>query len=162
MKKKSLFITLALSALLTISACSLFNDDDIKVSNKYNPPTNSSLDPNAVVAGGVVARDIEGVDNTYCFKSISYATDGKIANNYKEGATYHTEYNVNHNEDYEGSTSRNNYDLYVPKNLDKNAKHTAVLFIHGGAWVMGFKTDVNPYVHEFANKGYITATIKYS
>lgn len=27
---------------------------------------------------------------------------------------------------------------------------------------MGVKTDVNPYIHDFASKGYITATIKYT
>ena len=110
-KSKTLLLTIGLSALLCLSGCSLFNDDDIAVSNKYNPPAyNSSLDPNAVVTQGVVAQDVEGVDNTYCFKSVCYASDDKIANTYKVGGVNHTEYNVNNNEDYYGSKSRNNYD----------------------------------------------------
>ena len=163
MKRKSIFLTLCLSGLLTLSACALFNDDDIKYSNKFTPPSNtSSLDPDAVVAGGVVASENAKTPNAYCFKSICYAENEKITNTYKEGGVNHKEYNVNNNEDFFGSKSRNNYDLYVPKSLAKNQKHTVALFIHGGAWVTGLKGDVNEYVHEFANKGYITATIKYS
>ena len=165
MKKNRLFVvTLILGGLLCLSSCaSLFNDDDMEIHNSYNSITfGSEEDPDAVKAGGVVGKEIEEVPNALCFKSISYATDGSILNTYKVGGVNHTEYNVNNGEDYSSTKSKNNYDLYVPNSLNRDEKHTVILFIHGGAWVSGFKTQVNQYVFEFANRGYITATIKYS
>lgn len=166
-RKRLLLIPLFLSTLFSLSACQyvtgLFNDDDLSYSNHYNPYVSTPADdPNAVIAGGVKAQENEATPNAYCFKSISYASDNKVKNTYKVGGVNYREFNVNGGEDYEGSKSKNNFDLYVPKELDKTKKQTAILFIHGGAWIMGFKTDVNEYVHEFANRGYITATIKYT
>ena len=169
-KSKLLFPALALLTMISLTGCNamqyvsvLLNDDDMVVENHFNPPQEKSeLDPDAVVAGGVVAKEIAQVPNAYCFKNIAYATEDSIANTYKVGGVNHTEYNVNNNEDYSATKASNNFDLYVPKTTPKNAKHTVILFIHGGAWVSGFKTDVNSYLYEFANKGYITATIKYS
>ena len=168
-KKKILFFTFLFSGLLTLSACAqiktLFNDDDLSIYNSFNsivsiPQSEDKTD--GVYAQGVLAKEIEEVPDAYCFKNIGYAQDESIPNTYKEGGVNHTEYNVNNGEDYSANKSGNNYDLYVPKSLDKNAKHTVVLFIHGGAWISGFKTDVNSYVYEFANRGYISATIKYT
>ena len=167
-KKKILLIPLMLSGLMCLTGCSefindLFNDDALSYSNVYNPPDSTpKIDPDAVIAGGVVAKDTAETPNAYCFKNICYAKEDKIPNTYKVGGVNHTEYNVNNGEDYEGNKSSTNYDLYVPKDLNKSDKHVVILFIHGGAWISGFKTDVNSYVHEFANRGYITATIKYT
>lgn len=163
-KKKLLFMTLLASSFLALTSCSLFNDDDIKIHNSYNPPANTSseFDPDGVYANGVKGKRIEEVQNAYCFKNVGYDTNGKIANTYKSGAVNENEFNVNQGEDYSADKNSNNYDLYIPDSVSKNDKHLLLLFIHGGAWVSGFKTDVNPYVYEFANKGYITATIKYT
>ncbi len=172
-KKKLLLIPLILSGLMCLTACDdvtsffseLFDENAFSYSNVYKIPESTSeeiVDPNAVIAGGVVAKDVEETPNVYCFKNISYATDDSIANTYKIGGVNQNEFDVNANEDYFGSKSNNNFDLYVPKNLAKDQKHAVILFIHGGAWISGFKTDVNSYVHAFANKGYITATIKYT
>ena len=153
-----------MAGLLVLSGCSLFDDSDLVFKNVYNPVEDlePEEDPNAVKAGGVTGKEVSSVSNALCFKNISYATDDAIANTYKNGGENHVEYNVNGGEDFFGSKSRNNYDLYVPNNAPKNDKHVVILFVHGGAWVSGLKTDVNPYVHEFANRGYITATIKYT
>lgn len=166
-KSKLLLIPAIAAALLSLTACEyvtkMFNDDDLAYSNHYNPPVSTPKeDPNAVKAGGVAAKDKEGLPDIYCFSSIGYAVDETIVNTYKNGGVNHKEYNVNGGEDYYGNKSKNNFDLYVPKNLNKDEKQTVVLFIHGGAWISGFKTDVNEYVHEFARRGYITATIKYT
>ena len=168
-KKKLILIPLMLSGLMCLTGCAdflkdIFTEDNLSYSNKYNPPESTpQIDPNAVIAQGVQAIDNESTPNAYCFKSIGYTEEGGIIpNTYKVGGANHVEYNVNGGEDYHGSTSGNNYDLYVPKDLEKDQKHVVILFIHGGAWISGFKTDVNEYVHEFANRGYITATIKYS
>ena len=159
MKKNKLLLPLLLvGSLIGLTGCSLFDDADIAIHNEYNPmPETPPEDPDAVVAGGVKASTNEKTPNALCFKNICYAKDDKINNSYKA-----TEFNVNNDEDYYGNRSSNNYDLYVPNGLDTNAKQTVLLFIHGGAWVSGFKTDVNSYVQDFANRGYITATIKYT
>lgn len=164
MKKiKTLLLTLLAVGTLGLTSCSLFDDSDIAVHNVFNPSTPvEEEDPNAVYAQGVKGKEVTDVPNALCFKSIGYATDDKVLNTYKTGGANHTEYNVNSGQDYDASKSKNNYDLYVPNAAPKNNKHVVILFIHGGAWVSGFKTDVNPYVFEFAKKGYITATLKYT
>ena len=160
-KVKLLLTTLIASLALGLTGCTLFNDDDMSYSNSFNSIVTSQSDPNAIVAGGVTAKENTEL-NSYVFKNIGYAVDNTIVNTYKDGGANHTEYHVNHDEDYSATKSSNNYDLYVPKTAPKNDKHVVILFIHGGAWISGWKTDVNAYVHEFAKRGYITATIKYT
>ena len=166
MKKRKLLLGILTCSLLCLSGCSLFNDDDMAYKNVYNPatvvPEEEPEDPDAIKVLGVTAKEDEDVPNTLCFKSVPYAEDGHIINTYKSGGTNHVEYNVNGGEDYEATKRSNNFDLYVPESALEKDKNLVILFIHGGAWVAGFKTDVNEYVHEFANKGYITATIKYT
>ena len=163
-KIKLLTLSLLISGLLGLSSCqSLFNDDDMAIHNSYNSLTfEPEEDPDAVKAGGVTAKVIDKVPEALCFKSIWYGKDDAIENTYKVGGVNHTEYNVNNNEDYYSNKAKNNYDLYVPNAAPRDGKNIVILFIHGGAWVSGFKSDVNQYVYEFANRGYITATIKYS
>ena len=160
-KSRILFASLLGLFSLSLMSCSLFNDDDIRVKNefkKYEP----AIVETGVKAGDVYSKDVADVPNTYCFKNISYATNESVLNTYKTGGVNENEFNVNNNVDYYGNRSKNNYDLYVPKNIDKSKNNTIILFIHGGAWVSGFKTDVNEYVYEFAKRGYVSATIKYS
>ena len=160
---KKLVLPLVIASVFSLSSCTIFNDDDIEIHNSFNPKISEpSSNPDAIVAGGVEGKPVDEVSNALCFKNICYATNESIANTYKTGGVNENEYNINNGEDYPGTTRNNNYDLYVPNSLNKNDKHVVILFIHGGAWVSGFKTDVNEYVHEFANRGYITATIKYS
>ena len=167
-KKSSLLLAVIAAALIGLSSCkALFSDDDLSIYNSFNSIVSipESEEPTTGVrAGGVYAREIEETPNAYCFKKIPYFNNGsdKIINTYKEGGVNHTEYNINGGEDFPAERNKNNFDLYVPKDLNKNEKQTVVLFIHGGAWIAGFKTDVNPYVFEFANRGYISATIQYT
>ena len=161
--KKRVLIPLFIAGLLAVTGCSLFNDDDMKLQNSYSPTIfTSEIDPDALVAGGVVSVVAPGAPTSYCFKDIPYGVNEKVSNTYKPGGVNEIEYPVNGGEDYPSNTANNNYDLYVPKDLDKKANNKVILFIHGGSWVSGFKTDVNEYVYEFANRGYITATIKYT
>ena len=162
-KFKKFILPLVITGLISLSSCTLFDDKDIEIHNSYNPKISEpSSNPDAVVVNGVEGKTVAEVSDALCFKNICYATDEKVANTYKTGGANENAFNVNGGEDYPGSTRDNNYDLYVPNGLNKNEKHVVILFIHGGAWVSGFKTDVNEYVHEFANRGYITATIKYT
>ncbi|MEW6236491.1 MAG: alpha/beta hydrolase [Candidatus Omnitrophota bacterium] len=50
-------------------------------------------------------------------------------------------------------------DLYVPKNLTKPVP--VIVFIHGGAWKSGKRSDMKFYTVDYAAKGYVTATISY-
>ena len=162
-KNKLLTYLVLLGALVGLSSCSLFTDEDMSFENTYNPVTTAiEDDPDAVYACGVKAKTIEEVPDTLVFKSIGYAKDGVIENTYKTDGKNHNIYSINNNQDYSATKTSNNYDLYVPDSASRDNKHVVILFIHGGAWVTGLKTDVNPYIYEFAKLGYITATIKYT
>lgn len=165
-KTRLLLVTLLACGAISLSSCAkLFNDDDISYSNSYNQMSsyNSSAHSAEIMAGGVEGKRVEAVNQAYCFKNIKYGNeDGKIINTYKTGGVNHKEFNVNMGADYDSAKYGNNYDLYVPDVTPRNDKHVVILFIHGGAWISGFKTDVNDYVHEFANRGYITATVNYT
>jgi len=50
-------------------------------------------------------------------------------------------------------------DLYLPKNSKKATP--AIIFIHGGAWKSGKRSDMKFYCVKFAEKGYVTATATY-
>lgn len=163
MKKNRILCSALLAlSLLSLTSCSLFEDSDIEVKNSYTPYVEKKEDSSVIKAGGVNATSVKDLANVNCFKNISYATDGVILNTYKTDGENYNGYTVNDNNDYSANRSSNNYDLYVPSNIDKKKENNVILFIHGGAWVSGFKTDVNQYVHEFAKRGYVSATIKYS
>ncbi len=51
------------------------------------------------------------------------------------------------------------FDIYRPKNLVKPAP--LLLFIHGGGWKGGKRSDYLVYLVDFAKRGYITATVSY-
>ncbi len=164
MKKNRLFSILLLSGVLSLSSCTLLNDDDLKYENEYHPsdgaPEEEPDDPSAPHVGDVCGRVIDEVADAYCFKNIDYSTDGMIVNSYKEGGIGGI--TINNGEDYDPLLTGYRYDLYVPNSAPRLTDHKVILFIHGGAWVTGLKTDVNNYVYDFANRGYVTATIKYS
>jgi len=50
-------------------------------------------------------------------------------------------------------------DLYIPQNIQKPAP--LLVFIHGGGWKGGKRSDYLVYLVAFAKKGYITATVSY-
>lgn len=50
-------------------------------------------------------------------------------------------------------------DIYHSKNISESAP--LLLFIHGGAWKKGDKHDYLRYLVDFAQKGYVTATVQY-
>ncbi|MEJ2701378.1 MAG: alpha/beta hydrolase [Sedimentisphaerales bacterium] len=50
-------------------------------------------------------------------------------------------------------------DLYLPKGRTKPTP--AIIFIHGGAWKSGKRSDMKFYCVKFAEKGYVTATVTY-
>tara|TARA_R110000868_G_scaffold78284_3_gene223596 strand:- start:53084 stop:54028 length:945 start_codon:yes stop_codon:yes gene_type:complete len=50
-------------------------------------------------------------------------------------------------------------DIYHLKDLNRDAP--LIVFIHGGAWEKGKKSNVLHYLVNYAKKGYVTATIQY-
>ena len=165
MKKNRLIILSALS-VLALTSCSLFNDNDVdmKVENHFNSPEQASAPatPKETV-NGVGSQDVKlGDTDALLFKNVEYSNteDGKIKNSYTTANGFL--FNTNNGEDYEVSSTDNNFDMYIPENLDRTQNHNVVLFIHGGAWVSGAKTHVNPYIKEFTKRGYIAATIEYT
>ena len=61
-----------------------------------------------------------------------------------------------------GPKKRNSFDLYIPADLDTNKTHAVMLFIHGGAWIVGKRTDMDYACKRYAKEGYITATMSYT
>lgn len=49
-------------------------------------------------------------------------------------------------------------DLYLPKTRDKT---TAIMFIHGGGFRAGSKEEMTSYAEQYANMGFVTASINY-
>ena len=50
-------------------------------------------------------------------------------------------------------------DIYKRKDLAEDAP--VIVFIHGGSWTKGKRSDYLPYLLDYAKKGYVTATITY-
>jgi acetyl esterase/lipase len=50
-------------------------------------------------------------------------------------------------------------DMYKPRNLSEPAP--LLVFVHGGSWKGGKRSDYLIYLVDFAQKGYITATVSY-
>ena len=162
MKKKALF-ALLIGALLPLSSCTLFNDDDLAFKNEYKVAEEAEDTSDKTVVNGVIGVETPKVEDCLVFKDVYYGNnENKIVNTYKVGGDNANQFHVNGDQDYESDPDDNNYDLYVPNSVNKNEKHLVMLFIHGGAWVSGLKTQMNEYCFEFAKKGYITATVKYT
>ena len=54
------------------------------------------------------------------------------------------------------------YDLYIPKDLKKDAPVRLMLFIHGGAWKGGNRHEQDYACRSYAKNGCVTATVEYS
>ncbi len=65
-----------------------------------------------------------------------------------------TLYNVGY-----GNHSRHKMDIALPKSRTENTP--VVIFIHGGAWVLGDKGVFNTEIQRFADSGFACATINY-
>lgn len=50
-------------------------------------------------------------------------------------------------------------DIYTKKNLPKSVP--VLIFVHGGSWSKGKRSDYLPYLIDYALKGYVTVTVSY-
>ena len=51
--------------------------------------------------------------------------------------------------------------VYVPKTLDPSKVNGAILFIHGGAWVGGSRSEQQGFARYMAKEGWLTANMEY-
>lgn len=58
-----------------------------------------------------------------------------------------------------GSHTNQSVDVYLPAN--RTAQTKTVIFIHGGFWIGGNKSEMSAIAKNFRDKGYATATINY-
>jgi len=97
--------------------------------------------------------------------NIPYFKNEIIINSFKKsGDNYNDEIgNVNDGKDYQKSEG-NYYDLYIPYlALKKKDKYNGImLFIHGGKWIEGDKTNFEFLCSRYAKFGYITATMNHT
>jgi len=97
------------------------------------------------------------------YYNLTYA-DETIENTFKlNGKNYRKEIGeVNENKDYK-SNSLNQYDLYMPYSALKTKKSKGIiLFVHGGAWVQGYKEDLSYLSQIYFEHEYIIANMDYT
>lgn len=58
-------------------------------------------------------------------------------------------------------TESRNLTLDILKRKDQSGVAPVLIFIHGGSWKYGGKEDYSFYLHEYAKKGYVTASLSY-
>lgn len=61
-----------------------------------------------------------------------------------------------------GDNATNKYDLYIPANATRKEDVGVVLFVHGGSWNSGDKSDLAYMSKKVTKAGYISASINYS
>lgn len=61
-----------------------------------------------------------------------------------------------------GERPHNTYDLFLPKDADKNDSLALILYVHGGSWLGGDKKEHHIDCYTWRQKGYATASMNYS
>ena len=106
-------------------------------------------------------REILSGNITY---NLTYGEEG-IENTFKEGGkNYRKEIGpINGNNDYISNPVFNMYDLYIPNSAFKTLKAKGIiLFIHGGAWVVGRRQDIFFLPQLYFEHEYIIANMDYT
>jgi len=61
-----------------------------------------------------------------------------------------------------GDSASNRFDLYIPAKASKTRPQALMLFIHGGSWTGGDKSEQEFACRRYAKMGYFTATMNYT
>lgn len=61
-----------------------------------------------------------------------------------------------------GSGDRETFDVWFPRGLAPEATLPVIVWVHGGGWIGGSKTDIAPYIQILASKGFTTIGVNYS
>ena len=108
-------------------------------------------------------KDEELKFNSYL--NISYGGENnEIENTFKTNGSNYNDVlgEINNGENYKQNPSRNLYDLYIPKNLDKNQYNKIILLIHGGSYQLGDKSDLKDFCESLAIQGNIAVTMAHT
>lgn len=54
------------------------------------------------------------------------------------------------------------YDLYLPAQRSKSSRYSLILFIHGGSFTGGDKSEGDVWCKYYASRGYVAATVNYT
>ena len=68
------------------------------------------------------------------------------------------ELTILHNESY-GNSKQQTYDVYFKKNSIKDNK--LLVYVHGGGWVLGSKSDYTGFAKQFSDKGFTVVSVDY-
>lgn len=61
-----------------------------------------------------------------------------------------------------GESEADKMDVYIPKKAVKRGESGAIIFIHGGSWSGGDKSEGEVFCRAFSSLGYVTATVNYT
>ncbi len=61
-----------------------------------------------------------------------------------------------------GSREHNTYDLYLPNDAEQNDSLGLIVYVHGGSWLGGDKSEHHGDCYTSVQAGYATATMNYS
>ena len=80
--------------------------------------------------------------------------DGSFQEKFLDATKKQTLYSISY-----GNHNRHKLDIALPKN--RNEQTPTVIFIHGGAWIIGSKDVFAQEIQDFADAGFACATINY-
>ena len=153
-----IFIIIALG--ITILLISIKDSDD---SDDEDKKDEEDYEEERLEKGGYIEKwnELYGIIKP----NLSYAKNDIIINSFKkEGDNYNeTIEEINDGKDYP-KNDRNYYTLYVPYSSlnNKDKFNGIILYIHGGAWIGGFKEDIEFLCRRYSKIGYITASMGYT
>jgi len=75
---------------------------------------------------------------------------------------WHDDYGQRFQDIAYGERQHNTYDLFLPSNTADIDSLALILYVHGGSWLGGDKTDHLRDCYKWVQKGYATATMNYS
>ena len=97
--------------------------------------------------------------------NICYAKNDIIKNSFKKNGVNYNEIigDINEGKDYQ-KNDRNYYNLFIPYiSIKKKDKYNGIiLFIHGGAWLIGEKENIEYLCVRYAKCGYMTAEMSHT
>lgn len=109
--------------------------------------------PSAAPTTGVYVATQHAASSLTTYGNVAYSTRPNAGGQYTSQRTENTERTQ--------STLTMRMDIVVPPNATAASRQPLLVFVHGGGFVAGDKSDFYPEVESYARAGYVTATINY-
>ena len=118
-----------------------------------------------------IAVPIDNINENYfgeIRRGLNYSQEGIVKNTFgASGSNYIEDVGDIHDDKDYNDIGRNVYDLYIPEKalLNKNGANGIngiFLFIHGGAWIQGSRSEMESYFINYGQLGFITANMEYT